>query len=350
VIDKKKVFLASSGELAGDRQAFEIFVGRKNKDWIDKGIFIELIVWEDFLDALAPARLQDEYNRAIRECDLFVMLFWTKVGRYTEEEFSTAFGQFQATRKPFIFTYFKEAPTPGGTDPANTASLGAFKARLDRLGHFYTRYSNTESLQLHFSRQLDKLVDTGFIEFKPDRDEAESVGGVRYEATVHGSGAAAAAPGAKATGERGVIVEGNNSGILNTGTLYQSGGGAIIGGGVNTGGGNFAGRDHVTTSTYFSQGLSGADLESLFTRLLAEVAQRAPVARKAEAVRQVQQLKAEAAKGDKADDGVLARIVNGLADLVPEAVGTVVSLFATPILSGIAGPVTKIVLDKLKGG
>ena len=43
-----------------------------------------MIVWEDFLDALSPTRLQDEYNRAIRECDLFVMLFRTKVGRYTE--------------------------------------------------------------------------------------------------------------------------------------------------------------------------------------------------------------------------------------------------------------------------
>jgi hypothetical protein len=113
MIDKKKVFLASSEELAADRQGFEIFIARRNKDWVDKGVFIDLIVWEDFLDALAPTRLQDEYNKAIRRCDLFVMLFWAKVGRYTEEEFSTAFGQFQATRKPFIFTYFRDTPAPG---------------------------------------------------------------------------------------------------------------------------------------------------------------------------------------------------------------------------------------------
>ncbi|MCK7480153.1 MAG: hypothetical protein M0C28_24935 [Candidatus Moduliflexus flocculans] len=43
------------------------------------------------------------------------MLFFTKVGQYTAEEFETAFGQFKATRKPFIFTYFKDAPISTGS-------------------------------------------------------------------------------------------------------------------------------------------------------------------------------------------------------------------------------------------
>lgn len=107
----KKIFLASSSELIEDRKEFEIFINRKNKDWVDQGIFLELVVWEDFLDAVSKTRLQDEYNKAIRECDIFVMLFFTKVGQYTEEEFETAFGQFKATNKPFIYTYFKDTET-----------------------------------------------------------------------------------------------------------------------------------------------------------------------------------------------------------------------------------------------
>ena len=55
------------------------------------------MLWEDFLDAVSQTRLQDEYNQAIRECDVFVMLFHTKVGQNTKEEFETAFGQFKAT-------------------------------------------------------------------------------------------------------------------------------------------------------------------------------------------------------------------------------------------------------------
>ena len=57
---KKKIFLASSSELKEDRDSFEIFINRKNKDWIDKSIFLELILWEDFLDAVSQTRLQDE--------------------------------------------------------------------------------------------------------------------------------------------------------------------------------------------------------------------------------------------------------------------------------------------------
>src|SRR5262245_65360048 len=108
-MEKKKLFLASSSELKEDREQFEIFINRKNKDWINKGIFLDLILWEDFLDAMSQTRLQDEYNKAIRECDIFLMLFFTKVGKYTEEEFETAFGQFKDTNKPAIFTYFKDA-------------------------------------------------------------------------------------------------------------------------------------------------------------------------------------------------------------------------------------------------
>ena len=82
-----KIFLASSSELQGDREQFEIFINRKNKEYIKQSIFLELVIWEDFLDAMSATRLQDEYNKAITDCDVFVSLFKTKVGRYTEEEF-----------------------------------------------------------------------------------------------------------------------------------------------------------------------------------------------------------------------------------------------------------------------
>jgi len=346
MIDKKKVFLASSEELVPDRREFEIFIGRKNKSWIDQGVFIDLIVWEDFLDALGPHGLQQEYNRAIRACDLFVMLFWTRVGRYTEEEFDTAFGQFQATRKPFVFTYYKDAPLPPGG--CVDSSLAAFQAKLKALGHYQTRYSNTEGLLHHFAGQLDKLVAKGFIEFRPNPKDWPMP--AQVSVNVPGSGAAAVGPGAKAVGERGVLVEGNNSGDINTGTRIDTGGAAYVGGSVNLGSGTFVGRDQTTTVTTIHSGLSGGDLEVLFANLLAEVVRLAPPERMAEASARLQELKTEVRKGKNADDGVLARIVNGLADLVPKAVGALAGAFAAPLLQGVAGPVTKIVLEKLKGG
>ena len=173
-MEKKKLFLASSSELKEDREQFEIFINRKNKDWINKGIFLDLILWEDFLDAMSQTRLQDEYNKAISQCDIFVMLFFTKVGRYTEEEFQTAFGQFKATNRPFIFTYFKDAPISTGELNDDVLSLLQFKKKLSALGHFYTVYKSIEDLQLKFGQQLEKLAAGGFIELKPDKTEPAS--------------------------------------------------------------------------------------------------------------------------------------------------------------------------------
>lgn len=171
---KIKLFLASSAELDADRRQFEIFINRKNKEWVEKGVFLELAIWEDSLDAVSKTRLQDEYNQAIRSCDIFVMLFFTKVGQYTEEEFETAFGQFQATNKPFIFTYFKDALISTGDLNEDVLSLLQFKKKLGALGHFCTVYKNIEDLQLQFGRQLDKLAAAGFVMFERDKDEDPS--------------------------------------------------------------------------------------------------------------------------------------------------------------------------------
>ncbi len=163
-----KIFLASSAELKSDREQFEIFINRKNKQWVNRGVFLELVIWEDFLDAMSHTRLQDEYNKAIHECDLFVMLFCTKVGKYTAEEFETAFGQFKATNKPRIFTYFKSIDINlGSLNKDDSNSLWAFQEKLKQLGHFQTEYKNIERLREHFDHQLDKLAEEGFISFEP---------------------------------------------------------------------------------------------------------------------------------------------------------------------------------------
>ncbi|MEO7533579.1 MAG: hypothetical protein ABIU30_07035 [Ferruginibacter sp.] len=74
---KQKIFLASSSELKEDRDQFEIFIGRKNKALVDRNIFIELIMWEDFVDAMSQTRLQDEYNKAIGKV-IFSLCFFLR--------------------------------------------------------------------------------------------------------------------------------------------------------------------------------------------------------------------------------------------------------------------------------
>lgn len=206
-----RIFLASSEELADDRARFAEMLRRRNEDWVGRGVHLRLVVWEDFLDAVSRTRLQDEYNAALRRCDVFVMLFFTKVGRYTEEEFDIACDQFRRTGKPLVYTYFKSAPVDPDTD---LSSRQAFQQRLQAMQHFQTRYPNVEGLEHHFWQQLDKLVANGFVRFPTEDDPGT---GIAYQATNTGSGAVAQGPGATALGAGAVQFNGQVSGNVNTG-------------------------------------------------------------------------------------------------------------------------------------
>jgi hypothetical protein len=165
-----KLFLASSSELKADREQFEIFIYRKCKAWFDKGIFLHLDIWEDYLDAMGDDGLQAEYNKAVTGCDLFVLLVHNKVGKYTAEEFEKAFGAFKENRKPFIFTYFKTPYTTQARE--DLQSLWAFEDKLKELQHYKTEYTSIEGLREHFGNQLEKLEANGFIEFKGAKTDA----------------------------------------------------------------------------------------------------------------------------------------------------------------------------------
>jgi hypothetical protein len=98
------------------------------------------------LDAISNTRLQDEYNESLHDCDIALCLFFTKVGKYTAEEFDTAYQVFKDTGKPKIWTYFKNAPVDAGsiTDEINT--LISFKKKIKDLGHFHSTYTNIDNL------------------------------------------------------------------------------------------------------------------------------------------------------------------------------------------------------------
>jgi uncharacterized membrane protein YeaQ/YmgE (transglycosylase-associated protein family) len=157
-----RIFLASSSELSEDRDAFELGMLQLNHRLRNRGIYLKIVRWEHFLDAMAENRLQDEYNQAIRKCDVFVSLFFTKTGKYTEEEFTTAHDHFKSKGRPFIYTYFKNAPIPiGEAREEDLKSLWKFERRLEKLGHFPTYYKNIDQLQLKFGEQIDEMLDQG---------------------------------------------------------------------------------------------------------------------------------------------------------------------------------------------
>jgi predicted transcriptional regulator len=154
-----KIFLASSSELREDRDAFELHFLRMNKDFRCQGFVVEVIRWETSLDAMSETRLQEYYNEKVRNSDIFVSLFKTKTGKYTEEEFDEAHTMFMNKKKPLIYTYFKDVQVNTGNITEEFTTLLAFKKKLSNFGHYPTSYTSIEDLKLHFHQQLDKLID-----------------------------------------------------------------------------------------------------------------------------------------------------------------------------------------------
>ena len=158
-----KIFLASSDELKDDRMAFGNLVHRLNKIYEKRGVHIELFEWEDFDAAFNGVRKQDEYNAYIKESDMFLALFHTKAGKFTIEEFDVATEEFRKHASPKVYTYCRDLK-PGEQE---TPELTEFKRRLfEELEYYWYRYSNLDSMHLHFVMQLQLVESSGMSDLK----------------------------------------------------------------------------------------------------------------------------------------------------------------------------------------
>jgi tetratricopeptide (TPR) repeat protein len=177
-----KIFLASSEELAQQRKDFEYFIYQQCKAW---DVLINVIAWENSIsNSMSKTRLQDKYDDVIPTCDMFVGLFFTKVGKYTEEEFEVAWKSFQKSGKPLIFTYFKHQPQNRFRTFWNKlwpSSLDQFWNKLWKLGHFPTQYQNTEDLHLQFGAELQRYFQQYPIQAaEPMADENRKSSGPNF--------------------------------------------------------------------------------------------------------------------------------------------------------------------------
>ena len=121
-----KIFLASSEELAEERIRFGDFIRQLDDTYEQRGFRIKLSKWEDLPSGDDGKPKQEEYNAKVRECDMFVSLFYTVAGKYTQEEYAVA-KSVQAQRgNPTIYVYYRELKEGEKEDP----SLTEFKSRL----------------------------------------------------------------------------------------------------------------------------------------------------------------------------------------------------------------------------
>jgi hypothetical protein len=112
--------------------------------------------------------------------------------------------------------------------------------------------------------------------------------------------------------------------VKNTHNINTAGG-AYVGGTVNTGGGDFIGRDKISAPA------QSDEIGKIFAAITAQVKAISNSADKEEALDLVQKLEAEFRKGAEADQGRVKRWLNFLSELAPAAAET-----AVVMLKGLA--------------
>lgn len=156
-----KIFLASSGTLAEERNAIDKLIAGENKRLIADGIFLHLVVWEELLKSFDPARIQNRFNEELLSCDVVIALFFDKVGMFTLEEFEIAYKAFKEGMKPrFVYVFFKKAQIDiDAVNPDEITKLRMLKKRIEKEEQIYCSYSSVDDLLIQIKHQLDLILN-----------------------------------------------------------------------------------------------------------------------------------------------------------------------------------------------
>ena len=159
-----KIFLTSPTELSNDRQALALFVDRFNNHYATtRGYALELLSPE-YLEIASGVSFQNEYNREIRRCDLYLALFNTKVGEYARQEINLALEESYKRGLPLLF-YFRDLK--GKEKPKEIEEI-QFKIQ----GISWRTYDTKDKLLLDFALWLDKYLFDGKNEIIARSDDA----------------------------------------------------------------------------------------------------------------------------------------------------------------------------------
>ena len=149
---KIKIFLASSEELKQERLEIADFVEHLNHTFEKVGLSIQLVKWEYLDSSMGVQHKQDDYNDALKDCEMCIVIYWTRFGMYTKTELDTAYNRLKQGDNPQkLYVYFKDEDE----NHEVTRELKEFRDSFPReYGHFENRFKNIDTLKSQFLLQF----------------------------------------------------------------------------------------------------------------------------------------------------------------------------------------------------
>ena len=146
------IFLASSNELAPERNYLSYIAVLIDDALCRRGIQLRIQKWEHFDAAMNEERKQTEYNHHLRESQMVVVLFWNKLGKYTREEYDEAASVSGRDASRALSLFFKASADP-------SAELKAFRQEAEvRSPGLVRPFATEDELALHFLLEVNRYT------------------------------------------------------------------------------------------------------------------------------------------------------------------------------------------------
>ncbi|QEC66890.1 tetratricopeptide repeat protein [Panacibacter ginsenosidivorans] len=165
-----KIFIASSAELKEEREKCILIINKIRKN--HKHLDLEPVEWEyDIVQGNFPGyeNIQAGINKTLEECQLVIFLFYSRIGKYTREEFEIA-----TNLNKKIFAYFKDGFTPKRETLQSFSEVLEFKESLTDTV-LYKEYKNLIDFELLISDNLNLFFSEAYhITYVKRTDETVS--------------------------------------------------------------------------------------------------------------------------------------------------------------------------------
>jgi hypothetical protein len=161
-----KVMIASPGDVLKERKLIREVL----HEWNDihsemRKIVLLPVAWETHSSPDMGDRPQAIINRQLKDCDILVGVFWTRIGTATGEYPSGTVEEIEEhikKEKPTML-YFSSAPVrPDSVDPDQYSELKKFKDSCESRG-LYQTYSDIDEFKGTFNRHLGLKLNTPYF-------------------------------------------------------------------------------------------------------------------------------------------------------------------------------------------
>ena len=151
--DKKKIFIASSSDLAsmeghhGERE--KLYALLQSQDF-------EAKIWEDFDHSIKENEFQEYINEEhLKQSDVVIFMIKSRLGEYTLEEFKVAYSELGKTIERMYVYFFDIKATKENRDEIN--KIWELQEFLEKEKKFYIEVEDYKALENHFLKQLKHI-------------------------------------------------------------------------------------------------------------------------------------------------------------------------------------------------